>query len=423
MNNRPDRYARRQKSMFDKTQNGQKPESTVDALKAIFNRNFTVVALINLIEMTAYYLTFVTSTAYARSIFDISLSAAGLTAGIMVIGCLVGRFVTGNLISLFGSPRILFGGLLLFAASFVFDFVVTSLPLLYLQRFMAGVGVGVVGTATGTIVAYVVPLRFHGLGISMFTLSTALALALGPFLGIALSQWSGYEVLNIFCLISALLCLFFYFFLKGLPETRHKHRPFIDLYSYIDPRVVRFSLVAVITCLGYGCIQAFMPSLAMERGLTAESSIYFLLYGIAAICTRPMVGRIFDLRGENIIFYPCLILTSLALFLLANAQAGWMLLLSAIFMGIGFGNFQSAGQAVSLSLVSRSRFAQATTTFFVFFDLGIGMGPYIFGFLVPAVGYNGMYNALAAVEIVALVLYYFLHGRNGARRRGHRRTK
>ena len=83
-------------------------------------------------------------------------------------------------------------------------------------------------------------------------------------------------------------------------------------------------------------------------------------------------------------------------------------------LGAGFGNFQSAGQAVSLSLVSRSRFAQATTTFYIFFDLGIGLGPYLFGFMVPAAGYGGMYQSLAVVVLGALAVYYFLHGRRAA---------
>lgn len=154
-----------------------------------------------------------------------------------------------------------------------------------------------------------------------------------------------------------------------------------------------------------------MTSLAAERELTAAASFFFLLYGIAAIGTRPLTGRIFDLRGENIIFYPSLVLTSISLLVLAFAQNGWMLLLSSLLLGIGFGNFQSAGQAVALSLVSRSRFAQATTTFFIFFDLGIGLGPYLFGFLIPSLGYGGMYQALAVLVLCAVVMYYFLHGR------------
>ena len=178
--------------------------------------------------------------------------------------------------------------------------------------------------------------------------------------------------------------------------------------------MVRFSLVALITCLSYGCIQAFMTSYAAERGLTGAASLFFLLYALAALVTRPLTGRLFDLRGENIIFYPALLLTALSLTMMAHASSGWMLLAAGLVLGVGFGNFQSAGQAVSLSLVSRSRFAQATTTFFIFFDLGIGLGPYLFGFMVPSAGYDGMYQTLAFVVLGAVALYYVLHGRRVA---------
>lgn len=384
---------------------------TREALRSIFNLNFNVVAVINLLVMTAYYLTFVTSTSYARETYGVSLSTAGFTAGIMVLGCLAGRFLTGNLLSIFGSRPILALGLVVYAGSIAAFFLVDSLPLLFAQRLLAGTGVGIIGTATGTIIAYVIPQKYHGLGISLFSLSTALALALGPFLGIVISRWYDYAALNVTCLGAGLICLAISFGLRTLPDTRHRHRPFFELNSYIDPRVVRFSLIALLTCLGYGCVQAFMASLAAERGLTNAASVFFLLYGLAAIGTRPLTGRLFDLRGENVIFYPCLLLTALSLLLLAQAQSGWMLLLSGILLGVGFGNFQSAGQAVSLSLVSRSRFAQATTTFFIFFDLGIGLGPYLFGFLIPSAGYDGMYQALSACVVGAAVLYHFLHGR------------
>ena len=156
---------------------------------------------------------------------------------------------------------------------------------------------------------------------------------------------------------------------------QRRHRPLFSLNSYIDPRVVRFSFVALVTCLGYGCVQAFMTSFAAERGLSGPASLFFLLYALAALATRPITGRLYDTRGENVIFFPIFLLTALSLVLLAYAEHGWMLLLSGFILGVGFGNFQSVGQAVSLSLVSRSRFAQATTTFFIFFDFGIGLGP------------------------------------------------
>ena len=73
--------------------------------------------------------------------------------------------------------------------------------------------------------AYVVPVRFHGLGIGLFTMSAALALALGPFLGISLSLCYGYEVLVQISGLICLLCLIIFFFLRNLPPMRLRLRP------------------------------------------------------------------------------------------------------------------------------------------------------------------------------------------------------
>lgn len=382
----------------------------IEAFAAICRGNFLVVTFINMLLMTDYYLIFVTGTAHVQKTFGTSLSTAGLTSGIMVIGCLVGRFLTGNQLSTFGGKPCLLAGLLLFTASIGGLFMVDSLSMLFMQRFAAGFGVGVAGTATGAIVAYVVPVRFHGLGIGLFTMSAALALALGPFLGIFLSLMFGYHTLMLLNAGISLLCLGIFCFLRNLPPMRHPARPILSLYSYIDPRVVRFSLVALVVCPSYGCIQAFLPSFAAEHGLTSTASIFFLCYAGAALLTRPQSGRLFDRHGEHVILYPALLLTALALYVLSRAESAAVLLGAGLLMGVGFANFQSVGQAVSLSLVSRSRYAQATTTFYIFFDLGIGLGPYIFGHLIPSMGYSGMYLTLSIVVLASVGIYCLVHG-------------
>ena len=388
----------------------QNSASLGEALAAICRGNFMVVTCINLLMMTDYYLIFVTGTAHVQRTFGVSLSIAGLSSGIMVIGCLVGRFVTGNQISALGGKPCLLAGLLLFAASIGGLELAHSLPLLFVQRFVAGLGVGVAGTATGAIVAYVVPVRFHGLGIGIFSMSAALALALGPFLGISLAAHFGYNILVLFSGIISLLCLIIFIFLRDLPPMRLRLRPIFSLYSYIDPRVVRFSLVTLVVCPGYGCIQAFLPSFAAEHRLTGAASIFFLCYAGAALLTRPKTGRLFDTHGEHVVMYPALLVTALALFVLSQAHSTAGLLCAGLLLGVGFANFQSVGQAVSLSLVSRSRYAQATTTFYVFFDLGIGLGPYVFGHLIALVGYSGMFLSLSLMVLTSMGIYRVVHG-------------
>ena len=85
-------------------------------------------------------------------------------------------------------------------------------------------------------------------------------------------------------------------------------------------------------------------------------------------------------------------------------------------MGAGFGNFQSIAQALVLKLVPMHRFGQATSTFFIFLDLGIGLGPYLFGFIVPFVGYSGVYLLSAGVAFVAIPFYVLMHGKASMQR-------
>jgi hypothetical protein len=47
----------------------------------------------------------------------------------------------------------------------------------------------------------------------------------------------------------------------------------------------------------------------------------------------------------------------------------------------------------------------------MFYDLGFGLSPYLFGFIVPFTGYRTLYLMMGFVILLALILYYFLHGR------------
>ena len=88
-------------------------------------------------------------------------AVAGLATGIIVIGCLVGRFFTGSIVHQAGYRRVLFCGVLLYLAASLAYFAADSLALIFLVRFVSGVAVGIVGTVTGTIVMTVFGTAFN----------------------------------------------------------------------------------------------------------------------------------------------------------------------------------------------------------------------------------------------------------------------
>jgi MFS family permease len=53
----------------------------------------------------------------------------------------------------------------------------------------------------------------------------------------------------------------------------------------------------------------------------------------------------------------------------------------------------------------------------MFTDFGAGIGPFILGILIPFVGYRYLYILMGVLVIIALIGYYFLHGKTAKNNR------
>ena len=118
-----------------------------------------------------------------------------------------------------------------------------------------------------------------------------------------------------------------------------------------------------------------------------------------------------DMRGPNPIVYPCFIIFAIAMLLFSQATAGWMLLLAAALMGLGYGNFNSIAQTMAVKSTEPHRFGLATSTYFILYDLGLGLGPFILGFFEPYTTYRMIFLAMVPVIIICIPLYAMLCGK------------
>lgn len=385
-------------------------EASQSALRAIFSRTFIAISLINMLGMIGYYAIFVVCTRYLMDGFSASASMAGLATGIVVIGCLVGRFFTGSIIRDVGYRRVLGIGVFFFFLMNVAYFFSHEIWQIFSVRFISGVAMGVIGTATGTYVATIVPRQFHGRGISYFSMSTALALCFGPFIGIVLIGSFGYDgIFSIATGLSAVSLLLMWFVIDVTPpKDQKREKKSLSLDDFIDKRLVSFSIFVGIVCLTWGNVQALLADYAKTYDVVAAASSFFLLYAGASLLTRPITGKFYDAHGPVVLIFSTLVLMIVGLLLLASHAGSWVVLLAGAIMGLGFGNFQSLSQVSGISLVPRERFAQATSTIFIFFDLGVGMAPYLSGFLVQPVGYAGIFAINAAVVALTIPLYWIV---------------
>ena len=384
----------------------------------LWTKDYIGILVTNFFLMLTFYLLMVTISVFAVNEFNATESQAGLASSIFVIGALVGRVIGGKYIDQIGRKKLLLTGLSIMVISAIFYFGVNSFGMLIANRLLHGFAFGLAGTVLGTVVAQVIPKARSGEGIGYFALSMTLATAIGPFIGIYIQQHFQFKMIFVFCLICIVISLILSVFLKvkkiTLTEEQKADLNGFKLSNFIEKNSVPITLVATVTAFCYSGILSFLSFFAIENNITSAASFFFVVYAVAVLATRPYSGRMFDLKGPNFIMYPAIISLIIGLFVLSQSHVGIVLLIAGAFVGFGYGTYMSSAQTVAIQSAPAHRVGLATSTFFILTDIGLGIGPFIQGFLVPSIGYNGLYISLGIIAVICLPLHYFLHGKNAS---------
>lgn len=380
----------------------------------LWTKDFLITSLINFLLTCVFYLLVVIVAVYAKTEFNASASVAGLATGIFIIATLIGRIFVGSKINSIGYKRTLMIGTFLFAASSLLYFIQINIGFFLFVRFLHGATLGFAGTATGTIVAKIIPANRRGEGIGYYSMSSTLATAIGPFLGILLTQHTGYELVFGVCSLLGIISFITSFFIEvSEPEKMIEKESMkeLKLSNYLEPKAIPVSFIMLIAALCYSGVLSFMNLYARELHLLKAASFFFLVYSVAILCSRPFSGRLLDAKGANFVMYPAFLFFAIGMFVLSAAQNSFILLLSGVLIGLGYGNMQSCIQALAVKVTPVHRMGLATSTFFIFLDAGLGFGPYLLGFIVPYTTYGHLYFGLCFVILFNILLYFLLHGR------------
>lgn len=290
---------------------------------------------------------------------------------------------------------------------------------LLVLRFVQGMMIGLIGTVTNTAVVFVVPEERRSEGISYFSLSTVIATAMGPFLGLSLSKIGYGFLFNIETVIAVLAFLATILIHKEAVDIKAHTVKKVEtadkptgLKKFLEPKAVPLAIALFIATLTYSAIQSYLSFFMKAQHMASVTEYFFLIYAAVIFISRPFTGRLADEKNENYIIYPGLILLAIGFVLLSHVTNVWVFVLAAIFIGVGFGNFQSAAQATIAKIVPPERMSYATSTYFIFFDLAFGVGPYLLGLIEPSIGFVGLYELMIAFAIIALVCYFLVHGRH-----------
>ena len=242
-----------------------------------------------------------------------------------------------------------------------------------------------------------------------FGLAVNVAMAVGPSLGLFLLSSFSFTVLF---MGSAAIALLSVFLAIPLPEV-HTHVEHREKRPPLFSREALFpSVVVFMVTISYGAIVSFLPLFAKQRSIE-NFALFFTVYSIVLIVFRVFSGRLSDVFGRRALVIPGLIGLAASMVLLSMTGSLIMLLIVAGLYGLAWGAVQPALMAQVTDLSNPNERGACMATFTSAFDLGIGLGAMMLGFLIQATSFSFTFLVTAGFAVIGIVIYIF--GTSGKR--------
>lgn len=377
-------------------------------------RPFVILCVLNFLIYCIFYLQMMVAASYTMDVLKGEPWVAGTAAGIFLLSALVARLFTGRYIEQMGKRRLMQWGTVFFLLVIPLYYFVDSAGFFIGLRLLHGLGMGVSTSAISTIVVNLLPKSRQGEGLSIYSLSAILAMGVGPMIGMFLYTRFGFVIILHLCLALGIASAVGVFTadVPDLPVDKDKLKDFgHGLAGLFEKSALPISFVSTMMFFAYSSLTSFMASYVKTIGLAQAGGFFFLVYAIFIIFSRPPMGRLFDRKGNKVIL-PTFISFALGMLLVSQARSSWMLLLAAAFIGFGFGNVNSLGRAIAVHGLPHHKLGIASSTYLAVSEIGTGLGPSVLGFLLPVLGFRGMYGFLAVEVLAGMALYLKKYGRN-----------
>ena len=365
----------------------------------LWNRSYIVLLLTGTCTAIASYMTTPIISKYIVSL-GYALPVAGGIASIMSIAALIARPFSGVLSDRYNRKAILFFSTVLTGITMGLCGVVGNVYLLAVVRTIHGLAFSFMTVANMALASSLLPSAKIGEGMGYLGLSTIIASAAGPGLGLFLSDRFGYLpcffIAMCFLLVGALATLTIPYH-QDSSDTKVKRR-FSISNLYAKELTLYMLLLALFSC-GNGLVSTYLAIIGEERGV-ANIALFFTVYALVVLMTRPFAGRLLDRRGLSVILYPSFAIASFAMVLVGAASTLWIFLLAAVLKAIGQGAGSPSIQAYSIKLLGKERAGVASSTCYIGQDIGNGIAPIIGGFAASALGYDKMFYGYAGLLLV-----------------------
>ena len=331
---------------------------------------------------------------------------AGLFLGFLTYASAISAPITGALGDRYGKRRVLIvASMAITVFSLLYAIAPTYQIILSLVLLHGVFWSGLLSSSSSYFLDIIPPSRrAEGLGYS--GLASILAVAVAPWLGLWIFDHGGWRLL---CFEMAALNVIMAVIAWRLAPDRHHPGRSMHPRDLVEWRILIGAAMLFLYSFSYGGITSFVAVYAEQ--LSIPRALYFTVFCLAIVVTRPFIGRYADRVGHARVIVPCLSMIIIGVGLLALADSRTMFVVSAMMFGIGFGSAYPIFVAHLMHHVAEDRRGATFGALIGAFDIGIGTGSITVGWLSERYGFGRAFGVAGAIALLSIPYFLYLEKR------------
>ncbi len=333
---------------------------------------------------------------------------AGLFLGFLTYASAISAPITGAIADRIGKRRVLIVASLAITVFSLLYAIAPSYQVILAMVLVHGVFWSGLLSSSSSYVIDILPKsrRAEGMGYSGF--ASILGVAVAPWIGLWLFDHGGWRLL---CLEAAGLNVLMAFLAWRLPPDRlHAEQRSLHLSDLIEWRILVVAVTLFLYSFSYGGITSFVAVYAESVGVTPRA-LYFTVFSLTIVATRPFIGRYADRAGYARIIVPCLAMIVLGVWVLAIADSRPMFIVSAMLFGLGFGSAYPIFVAHLMHHVADHRRGATFGALIGAFDTGIGTGSIAVGWMSGRYGFGRAFGVAGALALLSIPYFLYMEKR------------
>lgn len=389
--------------------------------QTIWSRRFVLLFIANVLVLAAFYAFIPLIPLYCQEI-GITGPKVGIVLTAMSLTTVLFRPFAGYALDSFNRYRVYLLSLALFSLAFPGFVLLPFFWALVLMRLLMGAAYSVCGSGIMTLAGDVLPPGKVTEGISRFALTVSVGMALGPYLGIRIQE--GMSSTTAFLALFALLLIALACVLGcGMKYPKVERRRF-SLGDSIHAPSLPFMLNMMFLMIPYGAVIAYSSILAQQDGLMTFLPYFYVVLVAGMLTSKLTTQRMVDAGRHRALVYGSLAILALTMSSFAFLETGVHLLAAGYLFGVGYGILQPLFQSFVTGTAPAEKRGAANATYLLSYDIGIGIGVLMMGFLQEGVGLHIGFALTAVAYVIGGVVYaayvegYYRRLKDGVTRAG-----